>query len=119
MRGLAPSSTSPCVSSRRALLLHACSGRRRIPAGLSDNPYSKYDFDTQSTQPFEPILFLKLRIYLPTSLIYIALLTKDSPPWILAAVMSTTWRKNHFSKWIFKSRPEHTKSCKSAALSGH
>jgi hypothetical protein len=41
---------------RRVLLLHVCSGRRRTPAGLSDNLYNKYDFDAQSTQPFEPIL---------------------------------------------------------------
>jgi hypothetical protein len=41
---------------RRVLLLHVCSGRRRTPAGLSDNLYNKHDFDAQSTQPFEPTL---------------------------------------------------------------
>jgi hypothetical protein len=58
------SSTSPPISSRRVLLLYACSGRRRAPEGLGDNLYSRYDFDAQCTQPFEPILFLRLQLYL-------------------------------------------------------
>ncbi len=49
---------------------------------------------------------------LPTSLIYIILLTRGCTPWRPEAVMSTTRCANKSLLWVFKGRRERTGQCK-------
>ena len=49
---------------------------------------------------------------LPTSLIYIILLTRGCTPWRPEAVMSTTRSANKSLLWVFKGRRERTGQCK-------
>ncbi|RPB18376.1 hypothetical protein L211DRAFT_875659 [Terfezia boudieri ATCC MYA-4762] len=53
---------------------------------------------------------------LPTSLIYIILLTRCYSPWRPAAVMGTTWRENYSFPRIFKGRQKDTGHSKSTVL---